>query len=273
LRDKIPEMEYFFTDTGKELKEVYDFLSKLEVFLNKKIIRLGGEEGLKLEDKFDHYLYMHYGMLPSRKIRWCTVQMKIKPFEKFIGNDEAISYIGIRADEDNRKGYLSTKTNIKAVFPFIEDGIKKADVFRILQEFGVGIPEYYQWRSRSGCTFCFYQRKDEWLGLAKYHPDKFKEADKYEQDIIEHAKRTNAQYFTWHERGTLRELLVKELKNSLDYECTGKESIDELIKLASNLEVMIKQVSKNHSNLTWQEQVALEEDDDAEDQACLICSL
>ena len=30
LRDRIPDMEYVFCDTGKELKETYDFIDKLE---------------------------------------------------------------------------------------------------------------------------------------------------------------------------------------------------------------------------------------------------
>ncbi len=46
--------------------------------------------------------------LPSPQMRWCTVKMKIRPLEDFVGDDEAISYIGIRADE-NRDGYISTK--------------------------------------------------------------------------------------------------------------------------------------------------------------------
>lgn len=39
MRQHHPELniEYFFTDTGKELPEVYDFLGKLEGFLGKKL--------------------------------------------------------------------------------------------------------------------------------------------------------------------------------------------------------------------------------------------
>ena len=44
IKDRYPElsekMEYFFTDTGAELKEIYVFLDKLEAFLDKEIIRL-----------------------------------------------------------------------------------------------------------------------------------------------------------------------------------------------------------------------------------------
>jgi 3'-phosphoadenosine 5'-phosphosulfate sulfotransferase (PAPS reductase)/FAD synthetase len=39
MRLNYPEIdvEYFFTDTGKELPEVYDFLGRLEGFLGKPI--------------------------------------------------------------------------------------------------------------------------------------------------------------------------------------------------------------------------------------------
>ena len=41
LKDKHPsvheKMEYFFTDTGAELEEVYEFLAKLEAYLGKEI--------------------------------------------------------------------------------------------------------------------------------------------------------------------------------------------------------------------------------------------
>ena len=44
IKDRYPEisakMEYFFTDTGSELKEIYEFLDKLEAFLDAKIHRL-----------------------------------------------------------------------------------------------------------------------------------------------------------------------------------------------------------------------------------------
>ena len=40
MRDRVPDMEYFFSDTGKELPETYEFLDRLEVFLGKPIARL-----------------------------------------------------------------------------------------------------------------------------------------------------------------------------------------------------------------------------------------
>ena len=88
----VPDMEYYFSDTGKELPEVYSFLDKLESYLGAEIKRLSSERD------FDHYMKVKGHLLPSPQRRWCTRMLKIKPFEDFIGDDKAISYIGIRAD-------------------------------------------------------------------------------------------------------------------------------------------------------------------------------
>ncbi|MDE2824465.1 MAG: phosphoadenosine phosphosulfate reductase, partial [Chloroflexota bacterium] len=97
------------------------------------------------------------------------------------------SYVAIRADESNRKGYISTKPNIESRFPFIEDNIDHDGVMRILDEAGIGLPAYYQWRTRSGCYFCFYQRKAEWIGLSERHPELFDRAVAIEQKVLQDA--------------------------------------------------------------------------------------
>ena len=58
---------------------------------------------------FDHWLTLYGGLLPSSQVRWCTVNLKIKPFEEYVGEDNAYNYIAIRADED-RVGYKPLKT-------------------------------------------------------------------------------------------------------------------------------------------------------------------
>lgn len=200
LHKEIPNMEYFFCDTGKEIKETYDYLEKIESRLSIKIERLSSERG------FDHWLEVYDGFLPSPKSRWCTKQLKIIPLEKFIGDDEAVSYIGIRADE-HRDGYISTKPTIQPVYPFKEKGLVKADIIRLLEDSGIGLPDYYKWRSRSGCFFCFFQRKYEWVMLHENHPDLFAEAVRYEQEHKDGRK------YTWTDGETLLELL--ERKNEI----------------------------------------------------------
>jgi 3'-phosphoadenosine 5'-phosphosulfate sulfotransferase (PAPS reductase)/FAD synthetase len=194
MRDKVPDMEYVFCDTLKELHETYEYLDRLEAYLGKKIVRLNAERG------FDHWLEMYGGLLPSSQARWCTRMLKLKPFEDYVGDDQVISYVGIRADED-RSGYISTKPNITAVFPLKEAGLTKPDILRLLDEAGLGLPEYYKWRSRSGCYFCFFQRKSEWVQLKLHHPDLFEAAKSYEKFNEETGER-----FTWSERESLAEL-------------------------------------------------------------------
>ena len=228
------DIEYFFCDTGSELREVYEYLDRLEDYLAKPIERLSSGRD------FDHHLKRFNGYLPAPHARWCTRVMKIEPLEAFVGDDPCVSYIGIRADE-HRQGYISHKPNIKAAYPFIEDGIVKADVFRILED-SVGIPEYYRWRSRSGCYFCFFQRRDEWIGLAENHPDLFERAKQYEKVNAETGK-----LFTWVKGMTLEEILKQK---------------DEIKKRVMG--------QLGNSALTWQNQVMHEDQDDP---ACLVCTL
>jgi len=124
--------------------------------------------------------------LPSQRDRWCTIQMKLKPFEQWVDafiadGYEIKNYVGIRADEPNRTGFMVIEKPIESIFPFREDGIVRSDIENILQRNGLELPAYYEWRSRSGCTFCFYQQKIEWLKLKERHPDLFEEAKTFEK--------------------------------------------------------------------------------------------
>ena len=199
---------------------------------------------LSAERNFDHLLKLKNNFLPSPNTRWCTRELKIEPFERWIGDDPAITYIGIRADEP-RDGYKSTKPNITPKFPFKEADLGLADIQRILAESGLGIPDYYKWRSRSGCYFCFFQRKNEWVGLAKHHPDLFELAKAYEKP-----EEDGVSGFTWSQG----------------------ESLDQLIARATDIEADALRRSQNSKRLTWQEILA-QAAEDQEDESCLICSL
>jgi len=179
MRDRIPDMEYVFHDTGKELPETYEYLGRLEALLGKPINKSTEENGDFIG--FDQLLKIYGGMLPSNHRRWCTRMMKLKPFERFIGDEQCFNYVGLRADE-KREGYISHKPNIVPIYPFREDGLVKADIERILEESGLGMPPYTKWgRTRSGCFFCFYQQKIEWVRLKETHPDLYEEAKAYEK--------------------------------------------------------------------------------------------
>jgi 3'-phosphoadenosine 5'-phosphosulfate sulfotransferase (PAPS reductase)/FAD synthetase len=318
MKDKYPHLniEYYTCDTGKELEETYELIKNLEIYLGKKIILLKAADGSD-EDPFDHYLKMYGGFLPSSNSRWCTKKLKLEPFEKFVGDDPVISYVGIRGDEE-REGYISKKSNIQSIFPFRkniwsedviskvlsnsnseknlglfnqieakgnserivevlrqpislnfpmqqklnllldlgikefnelvfsflkttnyplsrelsfeltsnEDVLVRDDIFRILKDSGVGVPAYYHnvdflvngksgqyARSRSGCYFCFFQQKIEWVWLYEQHPDRFAKAMEYEKDG-----------YTWCQDEKLADLIKPERMKGIKEEYLKRQS-------------------------------------------------
>ena len=246
LHKEIPDMEYFFCDTHKELPETYEYLDRIKARLGIHIHYLSAKRG------FDHWLEVHGGLLPSPQMRWCTAKMKIKPLEEFVGDEEAVSYIGIRADE-NRDGYISTKPNIKPAFPFKERGLVKADIIQLLEDSGIGLPDYYRWRSRSGCYFCFFQRKYEWVMLAQEHPDLFEKAVEYEES------HRDGRTYTWTDGETLRELIARK---------------DDII--ANHEKAMARAKAKedkepSNQSLAQSLESVLDEEDDT--LPCLVCNL
>lgn len=248
LRDRIPELEYVFCDTEKELDETYEYLRRLEAYLNRPIVYL------KHDGKgFDELLQMRRGFLPSPKVRWCTEYLKIKPFEKYVGDDLCYNYVGIRADEPRRKGYISTKPNIIARYPFVEDGITKQDVLRILEESGLGLPAYYEWRSRSGCYFCFFQQRIEWVGLLERHPDRYEEAMRYEKEDPETGER-----YTWVSTESLQELKQPERVQQI------KEEYQKQLERAAK---------RHRPNQTLLEALGLQITETDNEDSCLICHL
>lgn len=125
------DIEYYTCDTGKELKETYDLIGRLNSVLGRDIelYKSMDEDNSPMKNPFDHFLAMYGGYLPSATARWCTNKMKLQPFESYVGDEPTISYVGIRGDE-NREGYISKKENIQTIFPFrkniwSEDVIKK----------------------------------------------------------------------------------------------------------------------------------------------------
>jgi 3'-phosphoadenosine 5'-phosphosulfate sulfotransferase (PAPS reductase)/FAD synthetase len=199
MLEKYPNlpMEYVFIDSGCELPETYAYLEKIKAILGIKIIEI------KPRRNFEYWLKMFNGVLPSPQNRWCSRELKLKPYAKWLKvncNEVVVyNYVGLRADED-RIGYQSKSNKVLSVFPFLTDGLVLSDVKQILRESGLGLPEYYNWRQRSGCYFCFFQRDNEWRGLRQYHPELFEKACAMEEN------HSDGRHYTWREKGYLRDL-------------------------------------------------------------------
>lgn len=224
MRQHYPDIdiEYFFTDTGKELPEVYEYLGRLEGFLGQRIRKLNPDRD------FDFWLKQYNDFLPSAQTRWCTRQLKLRPFEQWVRplleeGKKIFSYVAIRGDEEYREGYSSKDENLIIKLPFKEAGIDKAGVLDILEGAGLGLPQYYSWRTRSGCTFCFFQQKIEWVRLMERHPEAFEEAKAYEKNAVDHGSP-----FTWSQGESLNELSrperVKQIKDDHEQRIARQKS-------------------------------------------------
>lgn len=249
------DIQYFFTDTGKELPEVYDFLNELEGVLGKEILKLSSYK------TFDYYLKMFNNYLPSPQTRWCTRMLKLKPFQDWIkpwldAGEDVYSYVAIRADEEHRTGLTQAHPHLHVELPFRKAGIKKDGVLEILETAGIGLPKYYEWRSRSGCSFCFFQQKIEWVHLLERHPEAFREAMEYELISL-----NSGAPFTWSQGESLEQLSqpnrVKQIK--ADFE---KRKAKQLSSFRQNpLRIGIQEVSMDDIY-----------DADEGNGACIVCS-
>jgi len=202
------DYEYMFNPTGAELPEVFDWLARVEQFLQKPIVRVGRN----LEEIIEGYNYF----LPSGQSRYCTRKSKIEPMEKFIGKEDAIIYYGIRADE-KRIGYVNNKLeNIVPQYPLVDNNIGIDGAYSIINSYGLKPPSFFWksmydqvcdimrgeewrnnftewqidalfcWRTRANCYFCFNQRAYEWAGLYEHHPELFWNSEMYERQVSEY---------------------------------------------------------------------------------------
>lgn len=223
-REREPDRPYtyFFNAVGSETPDVDQWLDRVETTLAIQIVRVG-------ESLID--IIELQGILPSIHARYCTRKAKIEPMEHFIGDDYAIVYYGIRADEQ-RAGYNnSTSPNITPIYPLRDLGLGINDVYKLLQDRQLLPPSYhwplleqltqyelsksiaaydlplwlrthlFSWRSRMNCYHCFFQRPYEWIGLYYHYPDLFWRAVAMEETI-------GGNGFTWNtDRRSLRSFI------------------------------------------------------------------
>lgn len=233
MREQYPHipLEYVFIDSGCELPETYEYLSKIRALLNIKITQIGGVNKQDRRD-FEWWLKHKNYYLPSQKNRWCTEVLKLIPYSKWLennyGNYLVHSYVGLRADEKrDRTGYLGNDDQLISHHPFVEDGLVYEDIRYLLDNSSLGLPSYYKWRSRSGCYFCFFQTKREWLGLLKHHELLF-----YKAAAMEKIDPKTGKQFTWCDDMSLHDIVANRgqiEKNPLAFE-HGKERKPKLME-------------------------------------------
>lgn len=156
---------YICTPTGDELPEMFAHWRRLGELLGRPLMPVPSGDTLES-------LIRGYGALPNHQMRWCTRRLKIEPTKAYLLiNAPAVSYVGLRADEEEREGIYGDIDGVTQRYPLRELGWGIKDVLRYLQQRGVEIPK------RTDCGRCFFQRIGEWWDLWREHPEAFASAE------------------------------------------------------------------------------------------------
>ncbi|HEX3124322.1 MAG TPA: phosphoadenosine phosphosulfate reductase family protein [Rhodanobacteraceae bacterium] len=170
LHEQYPDIEFTWvcTPTGNEPPEWFAHMRALRDRIGPiiPIMSPGGLSGL----------INHYQALPNWRQRWCTRQLKIEPFAKFLAaNAPAKFYVGLRADEEAREGGdYANVSNVEMIFPLREAGMGLAEVVEFNRSRGIEIPK------RTDCMLCFFQRLIEWYELWRDNKMAYVEGENYE---------------------------------------------------------------------------------------------
>ena len=172
------EYEFICTPTGNEPAAMFAHWRKLGVLLGKAVTPLMSESlGMLIERQH---------ALPNWRQRWCTRILKIEPFIKYTqANAPCTTYIGLRADEDDREGteYDNPTTDIVQRFPLREWGWGITEVLDYLKFRDVTIPE------RTDCEVCFFQTLWEWYALWRDNPEGYSQGEEWER-LVGHTFRS-----------------------------------------------------------------------------------
>jgi 3'-phosphoadenosine 5'-phosphosulfate sulfotransferase (PAPS reductase)/FAD synthetase len=160
------EYVYLITPTGDELPDMLRHWERIECLLGQKLTRVSTVT-------LNELVQIQNMALPSHRMRYCTRMLKIQPcLEWMKAHQPATLYVGLRADEEERRGIYSADVTCR--FPLREWGWGKREVWAYLQEREIVIPR------RTDCARCFGQRLSEWYDLWRYFPEIYADAEAQE---------------------------------------------------------------------------------------------
>ena len=189
LRERGIDHERVFMDTGWEHPELYAHLDYLETILG-PIHRIGADvptlpaEVLPEVEAIESLvgvspsafvrLVVAKGMFPSRRIRFCTQELKVRPFLRWVEalDADVVNVVGIRAEESAARARLPERElmpgaeHIEVWRPLI--AWSEADVIAIHHRHNVRpCPLYLKGSSRVGCWPCIQSNKGQLQLLSK----------------------------------------------------------------------------------------------------------
>lgn len=188
-----------FMDTGWEHEDTYAYLDQLELYLGQKIDCIQGEHG-----GFEQ-LALRKGMFPSRTKRFCTEELKVRPFASYVRrfNGNVVNVVGIRRAESGPRsaalafesqrfdlgGEVATECYVWR--PLVE--WSERDVIEIHQRHGLKPnPLYLRGAARVGCWPCIFARKGEIRFIAEHDPKRIERVRQLEAAVAARAEARHA---------------------------------------------------------------------------------
>jgi 3'-phosphoadenosine 5'-phosphosulfate sulfotransferase (PAPS reductase)/FAD synthetase len=120
--------------------------------------------------------------LPNPIARFCTVDLKILTFERYLkanGWTEWDNLIGIRADEQRRVAKIRAnpsdgRKGVTRYMPLAQDGITKEDVGKFWREqpFDLGLPNINGITYHGNCDLCFLKGASQIFSLIAENPSR-----------------------------------------------------------------------------------------------------
>lgn len=160
-----------FADTGDEKRETYSYLENyIKPFCEVNKINFVTVKNAKYDSLMDYCLQKK--IVPTRSFRWCTQRFKISPIRKFVRSLGASKKnpfyqdIGISVDEIHRMAGSKYDTKyLISEYPLAWEKISREDCYEIIKNAGFPVPP------KSGCYYCPFAKKQEFIDLKKLHPD------------------------------------------------------------------------------------------------------
>jgi 3'-phosphoadenosine 5'-phosphosulfate sulfotransferase (PAPS reductase)/FAD synthetase len=121
--------------------------------------------------------------LPNPVTRFCTVDLKIKPFANYcrhhLGWDDWDNLVGIRSDEPRRVAKIRANPSdgmkgIHRLMPLADAGVTRQDVaqFWAKQPFDLGLPNIGGVTYHGNCDLCFLKGASQILSLIAEKPER-----------------------------------------------------------------------------------------------------
>jgi len=157
-----------FADTLEEFPEMYEYIAKVEKYINRKIIKVSPKTtfskwfyGLAVKGK--HKGKMR-GFPPNNAHCYWSREVKDYTLKKYCYGQNV--YLGIAYDEPNR---IKEHPKFNALYPLNEWKMTEADCLSFLRQRDLHNSLYDRFQ-RLGCWFCPKQRKTSLKSLWQFYP-------------------------------------------------------------------------------------------------------